>query len=367
MAYNKGEKVEPGIWRLKDGKGYLAELNFTDPETDQRIRERKTFHRLDLAQEWRTTRKADILRGEIRRTKKKAPPRPFNEFADEYLEKWSKVEKEPASYIRDTHSMKHLKDYFGKKPIVTIKRRDVEQYVAHRKATVAMPGTINRELSCLKNMLRKAVDWEYIETNPAWGVRQQREEVQEFGFLLEGESCRLINECPPHLQPIVIVALNTGMRRGELLSLQWQDVDFNKGDKGLIAVRKTKNHETRYIPINALVRETLLALPRNITGGKSISFVFAKSTGEGLKSIRNGFEAAVKRAEIGKHIRFHDLRHTFASHLVMRGVDLRTVAKLMGHRDIRVTMRYAHLAPEHLQAAVDALEWRPEEGTQKAG
>ena len=89
--------------------------------------------------------------------------------------------------------------------------------------------------------------------------------------------------------------------------------------------------------------------------------------GEGLKSIRNGFEAAVKRAGIEKHIRFHDLRHTFASWLVMKGIDLRTVAKLVGHRDIRITMRYAHLAPEHLQAAVDALVLRRLPGTLRQG
>ena len=108
--------------------------------------------------------------------------------------------------------MKHLTSHFGQMHIIDIKHRDVEQYVAQRKATAAMPGTINRELSCLKNMLRKAVDWEHIETNPVWGVRQQREEVQEFEFLREEEGGQLIKACPLHLKPIIIVALNSGMR-----------------------------------------------------------------------------------------------------------------------------------------------------------
>jgi site-specific recombinase XerD len=145
------------------------------------------------------------------------------------------------------------------------------------------------------------------------------------------------------------------MRRGELLALQWQDVKFGKEERGILTIRKSKNHDMRHITMNARVRETLQKLPRNITEGKEDSYVFAKKNGEGLKSIRNGFEAAVVRAKIEKHIRFHDLRHTFASWLVMKGIDLRTVASLLGHRDIRVTMRYAHLAPDHLQAAVDVL------------
>jgi integrase len=147
------------------------------------------------------------------------------------------------------------------------------------------------------------------------------------------------------------------MRRGEILNLQWKDVSFTKG---IITVRDTKNHETRYIPLNPKVAETLQGLPRSISRGKDQSYVFVKPDGEGVKSIRNGFEGAVRRANLGKHIRFHDLRHTFASHLVMKGVDLRTVAKLLGHKDIRITMRYVHLAPDHLQSAVSVLNFAPE-------
>jgi site-specific recombinase XerD len=93
--------------------------------------------------------------------------------------------------------MKHLKTYFGHKEIALIKRRDVEQYVGQRKAAGAMPGTLNRELSCLKNMLRKGIDWEYLEVNPAWGVKQQREEVPEFEILYEEEAIHLIEVCSP--------------------------------------------------------------------------------------------------------------------------------------------------------------------------
>jgi len=147
----------------------------------------------------------------------------------------------------------------------------------------------------------------------------------------------------------------------------------------MITVSDTKNNETRYIPMNDIVREALQRHPKRIMAekdkeGKVIQrkacpLVFSRDDGEPLKSIQTAHQNSMARAKTGKHIRFHDLRHTFASHLVMKGIDLRTVAKLMGHKDIKMTMRYAHLAPDHLQAAVDVLTQRsdtvPRE--QKAG
>ena len=100
----KGARVEPGIWKHPDGQGYLAELSYTEPRTGRRVRELKTIHRLDLAREWRQTRKADALRGEVRRKKDGPKPMSFKKLADEYLENWSKIEKAPTSYVRDCNS-----------------------------------------------------------------------------------------------------------------------------------------------------------------------------------------------------------------------------------------------------------------------
>jgi site-specific recombinase XerD len=158
------------------------------------------------------------------------------------------------------------------------------------------------------------------------------------------------------LDRIVTVSLKTGLRRGELFALEWGDVDF---DSGLIRVRDSKNGQARHIPMGAKVRHALRTQKqrgRRLIDGKMSPFVFPASNGGPRKTIRNGLEESLKRAGVNRHIRPHDLRHTFASHLVMKGVDLRTVAELMGHRDIRVTMRYAHLAPDHLRAAVSVLD-----------
>ena len=357
MAYKKGDKVEAGIWHLADKEGlYLAEVSYRDPRTGRRIRERTTADKVGPLRAWRNARKTDALRGEVTRQRDAKGKIPFKAYADEYLENWSKVEKAPLSYQRDTNSTKHLNGYFGNREIGNLTRRDIEKYVAKRKNDGAKPGTVNRELSCLKNMLRKAVDWDYLETNPAWGVSQQREEPPEFEFLTFEEADRLVEVCAPRIRTFLVLALNTGMRKGELFGLEWRDVDFQKGKKGMVTVREPKNYETRHIPMNSKLREALAAHPRRIANGEKCPLVLCSEEGKPYKDVRTSFGTALGDAGIKKHIRIHDLRHTFASHLVMRGVDLRTVAKLMGHRDIRVTMRYAHLAPDHLHAAVGVLD-----------
>lgn len=237
---------------MKDSKEYLAEINYTHPQTGKRIRERQTSHRLDLAQQWRQTRKADALRGEIVRKKEQPKPLLFEKFTKEYLESWSKVKKRPSTYIRDQTSTKWLKEMFGKKLLTEITRRDVERYLAKRQEQGKRPATLNRELSCLKNMLRKAVDWNYLEVNPAAEVKQQKEETPEFEFLRDDEITRLLDTCEEHLETLLTLAIYTGMRKGELSKLEWGDVDFNRGENGMITVRGRRYWR---VPIFVLVLE----------------------------------------------------------------------------------------------------------------
>jgi site-specific recombinase XerD len=352
----KGKRVESGIWEHPSGAGYIVEVSFDDAKTGRRVRERTTTNRLDTARQWRVTKKADALRGEIRRKKDRPEPCRFDKFAERYLREWSRPQKAPSSHQRDINSLKHIDLHFGRKYLAEITRADVEAYVRQRTAAGCAAGTLNRELSCLKNLLRKAVEWGLLETNPARDVSKLREPPGKLEFLSEEETDRLIVACHEPLDRIVTVALKTGLRRGELFALEWRDVDF---DRGLIHVRQSKNGDDRHVPMSAKAREALVAQQkrgRRLVEGKMSPFVFPAADGGPRKTFRNGLEDAIKRAKIGRHIRPHDLRHTFASHLVMKGVDIRTVAELMGHRDIRVTMRYAHLAPDHLQAAVRVLD-----------
>ena len=136
------------------------------------------------------------------------------------------------------------------------------------------------------------------------------------------------------------------MRKGELLSLQWPQVDF---DLGIITLLDTKNNERRDIPMNETVKKTLEKIERKG------NHVFCNGDGETFGDVRRSFETALRRSGISD-FRFHDLRHCFASNLVMEGVDIMTVKELMGHKTLDMTLRYSHLAPNHKTKAVNILD-----------
>jgi integrase len=149
--------------------------------------------------------------------------------------------------------------------------------------------------------------------------------------------------------PELEVALNTGMRRGEQYGLQWEHVNL---ERRVLTIPRSKHGEVRHIPLNAVAVEALKGLLPNMTKN---NFVFISSRGRGaLKGSRHWFEKAVKEAGI-RNFTWHCLRHSFASRMVLAGVDLRTIQELMGHKTISMTVRYAHLAPAHQLAAVERL------------
>ena len=281
----------------------------------------------------------------------------FRDYANEYLE-WSKANKARRSYERDITSIKvHLLGVFAGLRLEGITRKMVEDYKTRRKdRDGANVATVNRELCCLKSMLRKATEWGYVGENITAGIKQFRERPKTPRHLEKEEVARLLEECLPHIYAFVATAVYTGLRRSELLHLEWSDVDFKKRT---ITVRNkddwhTKNYENRTIPMNDALYEALREHPRHF----SSPYVFCNPDNEGkpLQDFRCSFETACKRAGLG-HVVFHSLRHTFASHLVMSGVDLTTVQRLLGHKDIKTTMRYSHLAPDHLKGAVERLDF----------
>lgn len=152
-----------------------------------------------------------------------------------------------------------------------------------------------------------------------------------------------------HLKPAVLVSLNTGLRLGELLKLDWQHVNL---DRAILTVidASAKSGKQRHIPLNDEALATLKAWREQSNN----AIVFASADGAVRVDVKTAWQKLLKDAEITK-FRWHDMRHHFASRLVMAGVDLNTVRELLGHADLTMTLRYAHLAPEHLSAAVAKL------------
>ena len=196
----------------------------------------------------------------------------------------------------------------------------------------------------LKNIFTKAVEWNKISENKIKNVKLLRTSNKRLRYLEKEEIPKLINNCAIHLKPIVILALNTGMRRGEIFGLKWQDIDYRRG---IIYLLDTKNSEKREVPINETVKRAILGVRKN----KHSAHVFCNNNGKPYIDSRKAFHTALRKAEI-KNFRFHDLRHTFASQLVMMGVDLNTVRELLGHKSLDMTLRYAHLSPDHKSRAV---------------
>lgn len=311
-------------------------------------------------------RKADIGRGKQPEIRKKIPNYTFKQLSVEYLQ-WARRQR---CFKKKEILINQLSGIFGAYPLRAFNSRLLEQYQTERmeksnkqvKKTPKggnKPGTINRHVAAIKHMFTKAVEWEMVEEEVLKKVRKVKlleESNTRLRFLSKEECQALLKACDPNLRPIVICALNTGMRKGEILSLRWDDVDLVHG---FILLPITKNGERREIPINGTLRATLEDLhrgtserPRRIDS----PYVFYDKMGnEKYKNPQTSFNTALRRAGI-RDFRFHDLRHTFASQLVMAGVDITTVKELLGHKTLTMTLRYAHLAPSHKARAVDALD-----------
>ncbi len=229
----------------------------------------------------------------------------------------------------------------------------IEKYKKTRKERGRSNQTVNLELACLRALFSKAVLWGKATENPGKQIRLFRVNNTRVRILDDEEEGRLLTECQDHLHDLVVTALQTGFRRNELLNLRVEDVDFIRG---IIWVQAgyAKNGEARSVPMTNTLQAILQRLVQEARA-KDSQCLFRNSRGEPYRSCRSAFEFAVKRAGL-VDFHFHDLRHTFASRLIMAGVDIRTVQELMGHKTISMTLRYSHLSPDHKRKAIEALE-----------
>lgn len=284
----------------------------------------------------------------------------FEEMASDFLV-YSKNNKR--SYLRDTQLIANLKRFFNSKRLNDISISQIEAYKSQRLGNsekkfekTAKPATINRELACLKAMFNWAIKSKKASANPVRDVKFYRENNTIVRYLTAEEMKRLIDSCPVHFKPVVITALTTGMRLNEILTLKWVNLDLNTR---IIHVEHTKSGKSRRIPVCDYLLETFQKC-RVWTDGEHV-FCNEKKKPY-TENIRNMFLWILKKARI-ENFRFHDLRHTAASHMVMAGINLLTVKEILGHAKLDMTLRYAHLSPDYMKAAVEVLGNKIQEAT----
>lgn len=280
---------------------------------------------------------------------KKIANHTFRELAEKYL-----------SWINGRQKSAKVKGYiigqllttFGSLPLRRFSTVIVEQLQTDLMNRGLKNSSCNKVLTILKHMFTKAVEWDMVESETLKRVRKVKllsDDSKRLRFLSKEECQALINACDTYLKLVVVTALNTGMRKSEVLSLKWDNVDLRHG---FILLDVTKNGERREIPINETLRQSLQAITRRL----DIPYVFYDHvTGNRYMDIKRSFKTALRKAGI-RDFHFHDLRHTFASHLVMAGIDITTVKELLGHKTLTMTLRYSHLAPAHKVKAVDILD-----------
>lgn len=275
-----------------------------------------------------------------------------------YLE-WAKVNKK--SWRHDRFRVRPLVAAFKGKRLCEVSPLAIEKYKRDRLNSITRLGTnlsatsVNRELELLSRIFSLAFDTGELELNPCRRVRKLRVDNQRNRYLSLDEETRLMAQLKgtrAHLKPLVIVALGTGMRRGELSQLQWKHVDFARG---VVLVTKTKTAKDRTIPMSSEVRSELLAQRQ---GSKSDYVFSGNKTGKPIVEIKRTFRGACDDAGL-IDFRFHDLRHTFATRLGDNGCNVTTIAALMGHSNIQMSARYTHAGDDTKRAAVEGVsQWR---------
>ncbi len=338
-------KLPRGIYEKEWGSGVYW-IRYAD--ATGKIRREKAGM-LGAAKKLLAKRKTEVLQGRKLPETLRGRDVRFEEVAQDALD-YSKAHK--ASYRNDKVRMGKLKEAFGSRPADSITPQEIERWFAVELKD-RTPATVNRYRALLSLTFRLGIANRKVTTNPARLVRQRRENNARTRWLRPDEEealKKVLQEHYAHRIPELDLALNTGLRKGEQYSLTWANVDM---DRRILTVPRSKNGDARYVPLNDAALAAL-EVARNRSKGQAAAAVFWNRYDEPLVTPRQWFEEALGLAEI-ENFKWHDLRHTFASRLVMAGEDLRTVQELMGHRTIHMTVRYAHLAPEHKLAAVQKL------------
>ena len=305
-------------------------------------------------------------------------------FIEDHYSSWFHAHRKSGKMTID-HIGRCFTIPFGDMPLAELTPSFIDNWRTQRLKDGKSIETVNRDIATFKAAISKAVLWGLIEKHPLEKLKLLKSDRGvKVRYLTSAEEKSLRNAAQAredniqaarirgnkwrkerdykqktdisqysftdHLRPMILLSINTGMRRGEIFSLKWENVDFEQATL-TVEGSYAKSGNTRHIPLN---KEALSVLKSWRRQTDTIDLVFPGKNGNRFDTVKKGWKAIVDAAEI-KDFRWHDMRHHFASRLVMAGVDLNTVRELLGHSDMSMTLRYAHLAPEHKALAVEKL------------
>ena len=288
--------------------------------------------------------KADVLEGKEKRKNKLMK---FEEFGDKYLKNYAMVQnrswkKSDQVYIGS------LKKFFSGYYLSAINQDAIREFMSKKKSEGTQNGGINRILACLKSMFNRAIEWgDFVGINPMKLIKKLDEPPGRIKFLEKEDLIRLVECCEEKFKPYVLISVHTGLRLSEQMGLKWDDVDSKNNN---VHVYRTKSGKMRTFKMNDDVRKVFQNIPRQADS----PYIFCDKDGKSNVNVRGAFDRAKEKSKI-TDFHWHDLRHTTASHLAMKGVDMYSIKEYLGHCTIAMTQRYAHLSEAHQEKVVSAL------------
>jgi integrase len=344
-------KVNQRLWKLPGQRTKRKAWGFTAQINGKQVRRYKAEWTQDDAEAELAKALLDIQPAEA---EPKRPGITLEKAAERYLA--TRTNRGNARSRDEKRTLEHLKAALGADtPLEEITAASISEYKAGRLGATSLrtgrpltAAAVNRPLAVLRHLLQLAVEeWEVLDRVPR--IKLEREPEGRIVWLEPDEEARLLEACrasrTKHLASLVTVALESGLRRSELLGLTWDRVDFSRG---VLRLEKTKSGKRREVPMRQAVYEVLAALP-----GRREGRVWPAA------DVRTAFENAVEAARLDRleePFTLHGCRHHFASWFVMRGGSLPALQRLLGHATLAMTMRYAHLAPEHLRTEIARTE-----------
>ena len=293
---------------------------------------------------------------------------PFDAFAKKWLKEKVLNYRSASTYENyESYLRRHFIPHFGGLGLNKIQIQHIHSYVISLKEKGHNPTGTNLILRCLRTLFNAAVDEDFLQTNPMRRFKNLKEDLREEIYMSKMEIVQFLraNAIDP-LYPLYIVALNSGMRRGELCGLRWDRINFPHSQIEVGSTRDKRGHRAttksgkrRTVPMNDQVKSLL----KDLFLKRSSDYVFVDESVHPVDPhhLYRDFAKAQQRAGLQRHYRFHDLRHTFASHFMMNGGNLYDLQKILGHSQIEMTMRYAHLSPDHLAQAINVVNFGEEE------